>query len=110
MKNDRMYLLHILECIQNINHYLPNRKDDYFSSKMVQDAMIGKMEVIGEATKRISNELKLKHKDIPWKEMAGLRDVLIHNYFGVDNQIVWNVVENELPLLKKSFNWILNSL
>lgn len=68
MKNDRMYLLHILECIQNINHYLPNRKDDYFSSKMVQDAMIGNMEVIGEATKRISNELKLKHKDIPCKE------------------------------------------
>lgn len=78
--------------------------------KMIILAVIRNLEVIDEATKRVSNELKLKHKDIPWREMAGLRDVLIHNYFGVDNQIVWNVVENELPQLKKNLHEIIKSL
>ncbi|MFA1821083.1 DUF86 domain-containing protein [Virgibacillus oceani] len=56
--------------------------------------------MVGEATKRVSMDLRSQHPDVPWREMAGLRDVLIHNYFGVDNEIVWNVVKNEIPLLK----------
>lgn len=57
------------------------------------------LEIIGEATKRISGELKDQNKDIFWRQMAGLRDVLIHDYMGVSNKIVWNVVQNELPQL-----------
>jgi len=99
MKNDKLYLTHILECITNIESYIPNGKDDFFSSKLIQDAVIRNLEIIGEATKRISKDLREQHTHIPWSEMAGLRDVLIHNYFGVDNRIVWNVVEKEIPPL-----------
>jgi uncharacterized protein with HEPN domain len=65
----------------------------------IQDAVNRNLEIIGEATKRIPGELKDHNEDIPWRQMAGLRDVLIHDYMGVSNKIVWNVVQNELPQL-----------
>lgn len=102
MKNDKLYLTHILECITNIESYIPNGEDDFFSSKLIQDAVIRNLEIIGEATKRISKDFREKHPNVPWREMAGLRDVLIHDYFGVDNGIVWNVVEKEIQPLKKN--------
>lgn len=70
--------------------------------------MIRNLEVLGEATKRISQGLRRQYSKLPWREMAGLRDVLIHNYFGVDNEIVWNVVEKELPTLKEQTIDMLN--
>ncbi|MEB1808484.1 MAG: DUF86 domain-containing protein [Bacillaceae bacterium] len=107
MKNDKLYLRHILECITNIETYLPNGKEDFFSSKLIQDAVIRNLEIIGEATKRISKEYREQHSNVPWREMAGLRDVLVHDYFGVDNGIVWNVVEKELPSLKEKINGLI---
>lgn len=108
MKNDKVYLHHILECIENIESYIPNGESDFFSSKLIQDAVIRNLEIVGEATKRISMGLRERHPDVPWREMAGLRDVLIHNYFGVDNEIVWNVVKNEIPLLKDKITNLLD--
>ncbi|HLS08494.1 DUF86 domain-containing protein [Lentibacillus sp.] len=110
MKHDRVYLTHILECIHSIESYLPNGKADYFNSKMTQDAVIRNLEIIGEATKQIFKELKLENSDMPWREMAGLRDILIHEYFGVDNEIVWNVVEKEPPKLNEDITELLKSL
>lgn len=108
MKNDKVYLHHILECIENIESYIPNGESDFFSSKLIQDAVIRNLEIVGEATKRISMGLQERHPDVPWREMAGLRDVLIHNYFGIDNEIVWNVVKNEIPLLKDKITNLLD--
>lgn len=108
MKDDNVYLRHILECIENIESYIPNGKSDFFSSKLIQDAVIRNLEIVGEATKRISQDLREQHPQLPWREMAGLRDILIHNYFGVDNGIVWNVVEEEIPTLKEQITDLLN--
>ena len=65
-----------------------------------QDAIIRQLEVIGEATKQLSAELKAANPEVPWRRIAGLRDVLIHQYFGVDLEVVWGVVERDLPVLK----------
>jgi len=97
MKDDKIYLFHIIECIENIKDYVAPGKSVFFESKLIQDAVIRNLEIIGEATKKISAELRQKENNIPWREMAGLRDVLIHDYFGVDLSIIWNVVEKELP-------------
>lgn len=103
MKNDEVYLRHILECIESIESYAPNRKSDFFISKLMQDAVIRNLEVIGEATKCISQDFRQKHPQLPWREMAGLRDVLIHNYFGVGNGIVWNVAREGASNIKRTY-------
>ena len=100
MKDDTVYLHHILDCIQAIEQYTRDGKDSFMSSRLIQDAVIRNLEVMGEATKRVSSELKTKNPHIPWREMAGMRDVLIHDYLGVDLTIVWNVVHRELPSVK----------
>jgi len=99
MKDDRVYLLNIIECIEWIQSYTSSGEEEFMKSRLIQDAVNRNLEIIGEATKRISGELKDQNKDIPWRQMAGLRDVLIHDYMGVSNKIVWNVVKNELPQL-----------
>jgi uncharacterized protein with HEPN domain len=108
MKEDRVYLTHILECIQNIEEYVPEGKDQFMYSKLVRDAVIRNLEIIGEATKNISTEFRNQHPEIPWRAMAGMRDVLIHNYMGVDLNIVWNTIERELPKIKRSLSEVLD--
>ncbi|HPF45170.1 MAG TPA: DUF86 domain-containing protein [Syntrophomonadaceae bacterium] len=101
MKDDRVYLIHILECIRQIEEYTIDGREEFLNSRLIQDAVIRNIEIIGEAAKRISPGLRDKYPDIPWKEMAGTRDVLIHDYMGVDLSIVWNVVSCDLLEIKK---------
>lgn len=99
MKEDRIYLLHIADALADIQEYTKIGRDDFFSRKLVQDAVIRNLEIIGEAVKNISKSTKEAHQDIPWKQIAGLRDILIHHYFGVDLEAIWMVVEHRLPTL-----------
>lgn len=99
MKEDRVYLLHIAEAIATIQEYVSTGRDDFFAKKMIQDAVIRNLEIIGEAVKNISPVTRRNTPDVPWQKIAGLRDVLIHDYFGVDLETVWLVVENRLPPL-----------
>ena len=110
MKDDKVYLEHILKCISNIESYTKSGKDEFIKSQLIQDAVIRNLEIIGEATKKVSHELRQKEQNIPWREMAGLRDVLIHDYFGVDLKIVWNVVGNELPRIRVKVDKLLKLL
>lgn len=99
MKEDRVYLLNIAESIVTIHDYVSTGKSDFFANKMIQDAVIRNLEIIGEAVKNISPATRQKAPDVPWQKIAGLRDVLIHDYFGVDLDTVWLVVEKRLPSL-----------
>ncbi len=100
MKEDKIYLLNILEAIEKVETYTVSGKDEFIKSTLIQDGVIRNLKIIGEATKRISQDLREQHTDIPWRQMAGLRDVLIHDYMGVDLGTVWNVVYRELPKVK----------
>ncbi len=100
MKGDRNYLTHIAEAIGDIERYASTGRDSFLDDRMRQDAIIRKLEIIGEAAKRLDDTVKALAPEIPWRQVAGMRDRLIHAYFGVDLALVWAVVGNELPLLR----------
>lgn len=108
MKDDSVYLIHVLECIKQIEEYTINGREEFMNSRLIQDAVIRNIEIIGEATKQVSPGLRNEHPEIPWKEMAGMRDVLIHDYMGVDLQIVWNVVAHNLAEMKDHLSDLLS--
>lgn len=101
MKDDKLYLEHILDCLNKIDAYTSSGKMAFLQTNLIQDGVVRNLEIIGEATKRLSLEFRGEHPTIPWKQIAGFRDVLIHDYMGVDLDIVWEVIEKDLPKLKK---------
>jgi uncharacterized protein with HEPN domain len=107
VKDDKLYLITILECIDRIELYTGSGAEGFRGSTLIQDAVIRNFEVIGEATKRLSAELRNRNTTVPWTRIAGLRDVLIHDYLGVDLDEVWAIVEGRLPDLKKEIALIL---
>ena len=110
MKGDRLYLQHILNAIVKVETYTAVGRDVFMSSSHWQDAVIRQPEIIGEATKRLSTQLCSQHSDIPWRRIAGLRDVLINNYMGVDINAVWKFTRQNLPVLKTRIETILINL
>lgn len=101
-KDDLAYLDHILLCIRKIKKYVKGlSKDEFIKNDMIQDAVIRNFEIIGEASKNISPEFKKKFPDVPWKEIAGMRDKLIHHYMGVDIEVIWKSVKQDIPSLTK---------
>ena len=107
MKADRVYLRHVLDAIEKIDSYASVGREVFMSTSHWQDAIIRQLEIIGEATKRLSKGFRSRHTEVPWRRMAGLRDVLIHDYFGVDLAAVWEITQKDLPKLKGSIEKIL---
>jgi uncharacterized protein with HEPN domain len=108
MKDDSIYIDHILKSINRILDYISDKDRESFEADLVtQDAVVRQLEIIGEATKRVSTELRSKHPDIPWSDMAGMRDVLIHDYIDVDFGVVWKTASEDIPNLKALFLKIL---
>jgi uncharacterized protein with HEPN domain len=102
VKDDRVYLEHIRDALADIATYTSAGRDAFFDERIRQDATLRKLEVIGQAVKNLSEESKSKRPQIPWKQIAGMRDKVIHDYFGVNLDIVWAVVEKDLPQLERA--------
>lgn len=101
-KQDIPYLEHILEAINDIEQSVKSlSKQQFVKDKDVRDANVRRIEVIGEAVKNISSTTRKKYKEIEWNKIAGTRDKMIHHYFGVDFDIVWNIITSDLPKLKE---------
>jgi uncharacterized protein with HEPN domain len=101
MKDDRVYLLHIQDAVQRVLAYTRDGRDYFLADTKTQDAVIRNIEIIGEATKNLSQDRKAAHPGVPWKQIAGMRDTLIHRYFGVKLELVWQVVESDLPFRRR---------
>jgi len=107
LKEDKTYLEHILDAIAKVEQYTADGRDAFMADDKTQDAVVRNLEIIGEATKRLSEELRYKHSEIPWKQAAGLRDVLSHDYMSIDLTIVWNVIDSRLPALREAVRELL---
>lgn len=101
MKDDRVYLQHIRDALEKIVCYTESGWDKFSSDSLTQDGVVRNLEIVGEAVKNLSASLKASHPEIPWKQIAGMRDRLAHDYFGVDYELVWGVVESRVPQLQE---------
>ena len=110
MKGDQLYLKHILDAIDKVDTYIAVGHEVFIASSHWQDAVIRQLEIIGEATKRLSKQFCSRHSDVPWRRIDGLRDVLIHDYMGVDINAVWEITQKNLPPLRIRVESILREL
>ena len=110
-RKDKEFLKDIIEAAERIETYTGRLNyEEFLQDIRTQDAVVRNIEIIGEAVKNLSRDLKEKHKEIQWKEVAGMRDKIIHFYFGVKWEIVWDVIKNETPALKKKIKVIVDKI
>ena len=96
-----LYIQDILDSIMKLEEYInPINKSDFYENSQIQDAVIRRLEIIGEAVKNINQEIKNKYPEIPWKQIAGMRDVIVHEYFGVNLERTWKTLKSDIPDLK----------
>lgn len=110
-RTHKAYLKDILEAIRKIEKYTENLSyEDFLKDELIQDGVVKNLGNIGEAVKKIPEDIKNKEPEIEWKKIAGLRDILTHEYFGINFEIVWDVTKNKLPDLKKIIQALLSEM
>ena len=97
-----MLLAHMRDCLERILEYTNAERACFYASRLVQDAVIRNLQTLAESSQRLSSEIKLTEPQIPWRELAGFRNVIVHGYLGVDLGAVWMVVEQDLPALTQA--------
>lgn len=107
---DRVLLTHMRDCLDRILEYTNAERSRFDASRLVQDAVIRNLQTLAESSQRLSSEIKATEPQIPWRELAGFRNVIVHGYLGVDLGAVWLVVEQDLPALSEAVNRMVTHL
>jgi uncharacterized protein with HEPN domain len=107
VSRDQLYLRHVLDAIGKVERYVEVGYDEFMAASHWQDAVIRQLEIMGEAVKQVSPETRERSPETPWRAIAGMRDVLIHQYMGVDLIAVWQVTQNDLPKLRQTIERLL---
>ena len=110
MREDRVYLQHIAECIQRIEENTSKGRDEFLQSHTLQDAVLRNLQTMSEATQRLSDDSKSRHPQIEWSRIAAFRNVLVHNYLGIDLEIIWGITQRDVPDLKAAITAMLEGL
>ncbi len=107
MRNYKLYVDDIKQAVKKIEKYTKNLTlSKLKQNELITDGIIRNLEIIGEAIKNIPSNIKESHPEIEWKKIAGLRDILAHEYFGIDIEVLWDIIKNKLPDLKKKISKI----
>lgn len=107
-RGDREYLADIQDSLKQIEQYVHEYTFEQFvADRKTQDAVVRNLEIMGEAAKHISGSLRKRHPEVPWKSLAGVRDRIVHNYFGINYEIIWQIVTQELTQLETNLQKIL---
>jgi uncharacterized protein with HEPN domain len=101
IKDDRVYLKHIRECIRRIEENTSTGRDQFMASHTLQDAVLRNLQTLAESTQRLSDASKGAHPEIEWQRIAGFRNILVHNYLGIDLGIIWHIIRRDVPPLKR---------
>ena len=110
MKDDAVYVRHILECIDRIEQYTKAGRAAFMASTLIQDGVIRNLQTLGQSALKLSDTLKSAHAEVDWKSIVGLRNVLVHDYLGVNVARIWEIVEHDLPDLKARITALRRSL
>ncbi|HHI00585.1 DUF86 domain-containing protein [Thermococcus aggregans] len=106
----RLFLEDMLEAVERIEEYTKGYSfEDFINDRKTIDAVVRNLEILGEAARNIPEEIRKKYQEIPWKRIVGLRNVVIHQYFGVDLKVVWVIISSQLPQLKDKLVEVLKS-
>lgn len=110
MRSDRERLADALEAVERIEKYTYLGEAEFKENELVQSWVVRHLQILGEAIRGLSTDLRARHSELPWSEMVGMRNILVHDYFDIDQDIVWSVVDHDLPGLKRSLGRILEDL
>jgi|SRR6187401_782880 len=109
--SDKIRLIHAKDAVNKIQDYLgKNKKGSFKKNEMLQDACIRQLQVLGEACNTVTKALQKSHPEIEWAQISGLRNIVVHEYFGVDAEIIWNIIKSDLPPFLKNVILIIDSL
>lgn len=110
MRSERERLLDILEAIERIEKYAEEGKDAFDSNELIQTWIVHHITIIGEACRSLSDDFQAHYANVPWADIIGMRNILVHHYFGIDTEAVWSVVVRDMPELKMNIQIILKNL
>jgi len=107
VKDNKLYLIHVNECIDRIEEYTRGGKDKFCSDHMAQDAVLRNLHTLTESIQRLSDDIKSKYPEVDWRAISGFRNVVVHDYLGIDIDQIWDIVSRDLPELKTRVEAIL---